>query len=73
MPYSTLMRPHLVLHPVLQIPAHEWHGPVTAGPEEGHENRQRAGTSLLREKLRDFGLFSLEMRRLRGDVIAAFQ
>lgn len=47
MPYSILMRPHLVLPPALGPPAQEQHGPVTAGPEEGHENGQRAGAPLL--------------------------
>ena len=36
-----------VLHLVLGSLAKERHGPVGAGPEEGHKNGQRAGTSLL--------------------------
>jgi len=43
------------------------------GPEEGHEDDQRAGAPLLRGRLRELGLFSLEKRRLRGDLRAAFQ
>ena len=38
-------------------------GTVGAGPEEGHEDDQRAGTPLL-QGLRQLGLFSLKKRRL---------
>jgi len=36
-----------VLHPGLEPSAQERHGPVGAGPEEGHENNEGAGTPLL--------------------------
>jgi len=39
-----------VLSPALEPSAQEGHGPVGVGPEEGHRNDQRAGTSLLRGK-----------------------
>ncbi|GAB0190062.1 cAMP-dependent protein kinase inhibitor alpha [Grus japonensis] len=36
-----------VLRPALEPSAQERHGPVGAGPEEGHEDDQRDGTPLL--------------------------
>ena len=35
------------LRPAVEPSAEEGHGPVEAGPEEGHKNDQWAGTSLL--------------------------
>ena len=36
-----------VLHPALEPSAQDRHGAVGAGPEEGNQNDQRAGTPLL--------------------------
>lgn len=49
----------------------ERHGPVRAGPEEGHENRQW-GTSLWRQAERA-GIVSLEKRKLWANLVVAFQ
>ena len=66
--------PSGVLCPALEPPAQERHGPAGAGPEEGHKNDQRDGTPLLQGKAeRELGLFSLEKRRLWGDLMVAFQ
>ncbi|GAB0205895.1 hypothetical protein GRJ2_003055100 [Grus japonensis] len=69
--YSALVRPHL--GPGLGPPVQERRGAVGVSPEEAMKLIRGLEHLSYEDRLRELGLFSLEKRRLRGDLIAAYQ
>jgi len=69
---SALVRLHLEYCAVLSPSLQERHGGPGACPEKGSGAMKGLENKSDGEWLRELGLFSLELRRLRGDLIALY-
>ena len=70
---SALVRPHLDHRVQPGAPSTGGKQTVGAGPEEATKKLRGLEHLSCEERLREMGLFSLEKRRLKGDLAVAFQ
>jgi len=71
--YSALVRAHLESCIQLWSPQYRKDRPVGGGAEQATKTIQVLEHLSCEKRLREFGLFSLEKRRLQGDLTEAFQ
>ena len=67
------MRPHLQHCVQGWSPQHKKDRELLERVQRSHKEEQRAAAPPYKARLRELGLFSLEKRRLQGNLIAAFQ
>ncbi|PKU31903.1 hypothetical protein llap_17791 [Limosa lapponica baueri] len=74
--YLALVRPHLKYCVQFWVPHYrkdmDMEGHAGVFPEKGNEAGEGSGEKSYEERLRELGLFSLEKRRLRGDLITLY-
>ena len=71
--YSALVRPHLEYCVHMWSPLYRRDISVGTWLEEGHKDDQGMEHLSFEDRLRELGLFSLQKRRLRGNLRAAFR